>query len=194
MGALDAAMRMVSCRLGSLVAFCVAFIPMTIDAAGQPLREYDVKAAFVFNFLSFVEWPETAFNSPDEPFVIGVMARGNPFEGTLQEILSGERVGQHPCVVRQIERIEEIQACDLLFIARSERHRVDSILEASKGRPILTVADFHGFAERGGMIELRNQDQRVKLHINRRSAAKAGMAIDSQLLRLAHIVGEEVPP
>lgn len=181
-------------RAQPLIAFSLLMGLAVVHGQSQPLREYDVKAAFLFNFLSFVEWPEQSFESPDAPFVIGVFAHENPFGNALEAIVADETVKQHPVQVRYLDRLDEVPACDMVFIARSEQYRVRRVLEATRGRAILTVADMPGFTEEGGMIELRNIDQRVRLKINRQNAFSSGLTINSKLLSLAQVVGEQPVP
>jgi len=156
-------------------------------AAAQPNgpSEYDVKAAFLFNFAKFVEWPADALPA-DGTFVIGV-AGADPFQRALRD-LEGASVAGRRLVVRRWTRLEEAPACQILFISASEEERLPAILQRIGGRPILTVGDADGFAARGVMINFRTREQKIRFEINLASAEAAGLKLSSQLLKLATLV------
>jgi hypothetical protein len=142
-----------------------------------------LKAVFVFNFVQFVDWPNTA-----RP--VGICILGDdPFGRFLDETVRGERLGTRSIEVRRYRELSEVEACDVLFISRSESERIPQIVTALKNRPILTVSDGHDFAKQGGMIQFFNDRNRVRLRINRDAAETADLTISSKLLRVAEIVG-----
>lgn len=148
--------------------------------------EYQVKAVFLFNFAQFVDWPRAA--SPDSaPLVIGILG-DDPFGRVLDGTVRGERLGTRPFAVRRFARVEDIGACDILFISRSEGSRVEPIVATLHDRTILTVSDISGFATRGGMIQFVTDKNRIRLRINVDAARAARLTISSKLLRLAEIV------
>jgi hypothetical protein len=150
--------------------------------------EYQVKAVFLFNFTQFVDWPPEAFPGPDAPFVIGVLGQ-DPFGPQLDEVVRGETVNRRPLVIERYRSVAEIRDCNILFIGSTERGHLDEILAALKGRSILTVSDADPDGQRGVMIRLVNENNRIRLRIDV-SAAKAGnLTISSKLLRPAEIVG-----
>jgi hypothetical protein len=149
--------------------------------------EYHVKAVFLFNFAQFVDWSPEAFPDPDTPLVIGVLG-DDPFGGFLDQTVSDERLGGRPFQVRRYQSVDEIKTCHILFISRSEGDRPEGILASLKNRPVLTVSDADGFAERGGMIRFVTDRNRVRLQINREAAEAAHMTISSKLLRVAEII------
>jgi hypothetical protein len=151
--------------------------------------EHQVKAVFLFNFAQFVDWPARA--TPDSaPVVIGVLG-DDPFGRVLDATVRGEHLGTRPFAVRRFARVEEIGACDILFISQSEGSRVDAILSDLGSRPILTVSDIHGFADRGGMIHFVTDRNHIRLKINVDAARAAHLTISSKLLRLAEIVSTQ---
>ena len=150
--------------------------------------EYRVKAAFLFNFVKFVEWPARAFGSSSSELVIGVLG-SDPFGGTLDQLLTGEVAGGHPIVARRVTTADACRDCHIVFVAPSERGREGAVLTALAGRPILLVSDLDGFAEHGGAIALTNKDNRVRLRINTQAATAAGLILSSKLLSLADVVG-----
>jgi hypothetical protein len=153
----------------------------------QGVSEYQIKAVFLFNFAQFVEYPPAAFPRPETPLVIGVLGE-DPFGPLLDETVRGERINNRPAVVRRFRQVEEIDVCHVLFISRAEMSRLDQIFERLKGRPVLTVGEVDGFAQRGGMIRFVNESNKVRMRINPETAREAGLVISSKLLRPATIV------
>ncbi len=149
--------------------------------------EYQIKAVFLFNFAQFVEWPPQAFPEAQAPLVIGVLGE-DPFGAYLDETVRGEKLNDHLVVVQRYRRAEEIGACHVLFISRSEADRLEPILARLKGRSVLTVGDFDGFARRGGMIRFVRENNKIRLRIGLETAKAANMTISSKLLRPAQIV------
>ena len=166
----------------------VAITLLALEAWPQP-TEYQLKAVFLFNFSQFVDWPPEAFADERAPLVIGVLGE-DPFGAELDAAVLGETVNGRPLAVRRYRRVEEIEQCHILFIARSQRDRLDQILRWIDGRSTLTVGDFEGFARSGGMIRFVPAGTRIRLHINLEAAQAADLAISSKLLRPAQIVGK----
>ena len=153
-----------------------------------PAGEYQVKAAYLFNFGQFVEWPAAAYASPAAPFVIGILG-DDPFGGILDEVVRGESVGGHPLAVRRFRRPEDITDCNILFIARSEALRLGQTLEALRGRHILTVTDVAGPESQAAIIVLLTENNRIRMRINVAEARANDLVISSKLLRPAQVVG-----
>lgn len=151
-----------------------------------PLKEYDVKAAFLYNFVTFTEWPEAAFTDPDGPFVIGVLGV-DPFGPNLDRLIEGEKVGKHPIVVRRFRRIDDARGSNLLFIGASEGSRVSPLLRRLQGTHILTVGEVPGFAEQGGAIGFVTAAS-IRLEINSQVVKAAGINLSSKIMRLARVV------
>jgi len=167
---------------------CVLLLVAGPWLAAQTVRasEYQVKAVFLFNFTQFVEWPAEAFPDSDTPLVICVLGH-DPFGGVLDQTMRDERLGERPFRVRRYQSVDEITICHILFISRSG-DRPEGIVEGLKHRPILTVSEADGFAERGGMIRFVTDRNRIRLQINLESARAAHLTISSKLLRMAEIV------
>ncbi|MDE3165063.1 MAG: YfiR family protein [Acidobacteriota bacterium] len=152
--------------------------------AAQAGSEYELKAAFLYKFASFVEWPREASNPPLCICVLGQ----DPFGPVLDRIVSGKRVNGRPFTVRRLRPGDPAQGCHILFIAASERRRLKEILDSRQGEPVLTVSDIPGFCETGGGINLALQDNRVRLEINPIAVERAGLQASSRLLALARLV------
>jgi len=171
--------------VGLLVAFGAA---AAAEAASPVPREYDVKAALLFNFTRFLEWPDRAFARPDSPVVIGILG-SDPFEGALDELVRNETCAGRPIVVARFSHVYAVRECHLLFIHASERGNLPRITAALRGRPILTVGDFEGFTTGGGMIRLlRDSGNKVQLRINLAAIKAADLVVSAKLLRVAETV------
>lgn len=157
-------------------------------ALASPTPEYQVKAAFLFNFSQFVSWPPQAFSSASAPIVIAVLGE-DPFGADLDSMVSGQHVDGHSLLVRRYRDVSEIDGCHILFIDRSESAELPQILRRLQGRAILTVSDIEGSAESGVMIDLVTQSNHIRMHVNLAAARASGLTVSSQLLRLAQIIG-----
>jgi len=178
------------------IALLVPFLICALPARAQigATSEYQLKAVFLFNFAQFVEWPESAFASPDSPLVIGVIGQ-DPFGPVLDEILAGEKIGTHPLVAARYKRVEDAVSCHILFVSKSEDARLREIVTHLQGRPVLTVGDLENFAQRGGIIRFMPEKNRIRLKVNLDVARAAGLKLSSKLLRPAEIVtGPEGTP
>ena len=158
--------------------------------SASPAAEYQVKAAYLFNFGQFVEWPAQAYDSPNAPFAICVVGE-DPFGKILDEAVAGESLGEHAFVVRRFRNPRDISACHILFIGRNEAARLDETLQVLKGRSVLTVTDIAGAESRGAMIVLVNDRNRIRMRINVAAAKSSNLEISSKLLRPAEVVGNE---
>ena len=143
-----------------------------------------VEAVFLFYFSQFVDWPSGAFADERSPIVIGVLGN-DPFDGSLDQAVAGERVNGRPIVVRRLTNIADATGCQILYISASEGAQLPQILSTLKGRNVLTVSDLGNFMQSGGMIRFELIDQRVRLRINPQAAQAAGLKLSSKLLRAA---------
>lgn len=175
--------------LTALRRIALAFLLCALTCAfASPTPEYQVKAAFLFNFSQFVSWPPQAFRSANAPIIIAVLGE-DPFGADLDAIVSGQRVNGHPLIARRYQDVSEVDGCHILFIDRSESTELPDILRALRGRAILTVSDIEGSAQSGVMIDLVTESHHIRLHVNLAAARSSGLSVSSQLLRLAQIVG-----
>ena len=148
-----------------------------------------MKAAFLYNFSKFVEWPPHAFGRADGPFIIGVLGK-DPFGEALERAVAGKFIQGRPVVIRRWISSKDFIQCHLLFVSNSERDRLPDILNELKGSSVLTVAEMEGFVNRGGMINFLLLEGRVQFEINNRSAQSSRIRISSKLLQLARNVWE----
>jgi hypothetical protein len=159
--------------------------------AQDALSEYQVKAAYLFNFLKFVDWPEDAFADPLAPIVIGVVG-DDPFGNALPQVVIGKTVQGRDLVIRIYRTGEDLRGAHILFISASERKRLPTILSSLRGTSVLTVADTAGFLDAGGMIQFLNENERVRFAINVDATSRAKLKVSSKLLSLAKAVGGNV--
>lgn len=172
---------------------CALFLaPLFARADAQPTpgdaheREYLIKAAFLYNFAKFTAWPDHAFavDSPD----LNVCVLGNDPFGDALDSINGKTIQGRTLKTMHIDDLEQVTQCQLLFIAASEAERLTSVLEDIGSSPVLTVAELPQFVQTGGIIKLKNVDNKVRFEINVEVAARAGLHLSSQLLRLAEAV------
>ena len=178
--------------LRQLALLLLVFAWSSVELRAQVSREYDLKAAFLYNFTAFVTWPEGALPSPEIPFVIGVLGH-DPFGAALDEIVAGEKVGSHALTVRRLEHLDQAADCQILFVSASEARRVPDILKHTANRPVLTVSDLPDFARAGGVVGFSTENNQLRLHINAASARRAGLTVSSKLLRLARVIDADPP-
>jgi hypothetical protein len=149
----------------------------------QP-TEYQIKAAFIFNFAKFVEWPATAFPKASSPMLVGVLGE-NPFHDALEKTIKNKTVDEHPVVIMQYHSAADATNCHILFISSSEKARLPQILRQLKGSSVLTVSEIPGFTETGGMINFVLEGTKIRFQINNDAANGAGLKISSKLLKLS---------
>jgi hypothetical protein len=187
-----AQMRRVALLLGFLLQTA---LPGLWPARAQENRppDYRVKAAFVYNFGKFVDWPATAFASTNAPLVIGVLG-GDPFHGDCERIVANKSINGHPVIVRQISHpvsagqapgYSDLKGCHILFINASESGNLPGILDALKDTSVLTVTDdLDHFAASGVIVNFVMENGSVHFEINDDAARRAGLKISSKLLML----------
>lgn len=152
--------------------------------AAQPRQpgEYDVKAAYVFNFAKFTQWPNAS--GSQDSFSICVMGEDS-FHGALEGIVAGEQLNGKKVAVRHVSTVHEASECRIVFISKSESYRYKLVIGSLASAPVLTVSDLPDFAQDGGMIQLLLQGDRVKFEVNLEAAQKAHLSLSSQLLKVA---------
>ena len=151
-------------------------------ARAAPANEYQIKAAFLFNFAKFVAWPANAFPDANTPLVIGVLGQ-DPFGSYLDDTVRGERVDNRQLVIQRYRSPGEIKNCHVLFISRSEAGRLSQIISSLKYRNLLIVTDADG-GDGGVIIRFVNEGNRIRFKIDAQAAKAANLTISSKLLRL----------
>jgi hypothetical protein len=174
--------------LTTTAACALALGALESQAAMPAAKEYEVKAAFLFNFVQYVEWPQEMFPTPTAPTIIGILG-DDLFGGELDRIVRGETAKGRPITIHRSRQVENLKHCHLLFISKSERGRLAHIFANLAGRRCLTVGETDRFAHTGGIINFRLQGANVRFEINPEAARRSGLTISSKLLRLAIIIG-----
>jgi len=167
--------------------FCIFLLAIVSANTRAQTKEYQIKAAFLYNFVQFIEWPASVFATTNAPFRIGVLG-DNPFKGALEATVQGETVNDHKMVVETAQQVGELKDCQVIFISRSEKDHINEILSQLDSSAVLTVSEVDGFAQRGGIINFYLEGTKVRFEINPAAAQRDGLKIGSQLLSLGKIV------
>jgi hypothetical protein len=160
---------------------------LSIAAAAQTGDEYSVKAAFLFSFSKFVEWPPQAFRNSADPLAICILGK-NPFGDLVQEAVTGKVVQGRSFSVRQVADAQQARLCHIVFVSGSESKRLPAILAELNNTGTLTVGETEGFTAQGGVINFKIEAGSVRFYINAGAAAKQHLQISSKLLNLAEFV------
>jgi YfiR/HmsC-like len=173
-------------NLRKMVACAAALALFTSPAGGtahlEP-TEYGLKSVFLYQFCRFMEWPDSAFSSPNDPLIIGVIGE-DPFGSLLKEAVEGETYHGRPIRIEHYHNPHEIKRCHLLFVSRSGVDEGE-ILPVVAGKSIVTVGETVGFLEKGGMIALTAERNRVRVRVNTATLRTANVNVSSKLLRVA---------
>ena len=178
------ARRLAEWALASLAGLLLVADGRPVLAQSKGASEYQVKAAFLYHFAQFVEWPPEAFREAGAPLMYCLLG-DDSFGGAIELALNGKSVGAHPVRLRRLGRVQEVPGCHVLFVSASEKKNFAAVLEGVKGTPVLTVGDSDHFAEEGGMIGLFLEDNKVRFEINAGAAQQAQLKISARLLALA---------
>jgi hypothetical protein len=155
-------------------------------AAQDALPEADLKAAVLYNFTKYVEWPADAFASADAPLVVGVFG-DESFTTTLRTLLADKTAHKRSFTVRRLNSNADARNCNILFFQAQEARRMGQLYDTIKLLPILTVGESDEFMENGGMVNLFFEDKQVRFEVHPPTAERAKLTVSSRLLRLAKI-------
>ncbi len=169
---------------------CLLGRPQAGQAQEAVSREYQIKAAYLYNFAKFVEWPSRSFTNSQAPLVIGVFGQ-NPFGEELLAIASKHQIDGRSIVIQPVTTMADAAGVHLLFFSAQYDDQVAGALTALKGTGILTVGESDKFAAAGGMINLVREANKVRFEINALAAEQQGLKISAQLLKLARAVRRE---
>jgi hypothetical protein len=166
------------------IAGCVA------SAQPQAPTEYQIKAAFLYNFVKFVGWPAETLSNDRAPIVVGVLGK-DPFGSALDDVILGKAVDGHPIQILRTNSLQDLKACQIAFISSSEAKRLSEILTGLRGSSVLTVGEADHFAQLGGVIQFTLEGNKVRFAINVDAAERARLKVSSKLLSLATVVHDE---
>jgi len=173
-----------------LMALMVCLLWADTHAQSDKPSEYHVKAAFLYNFANFVEWPESAFSDSTAPFIIGIIGK-DPFGDALVQIVKGESVGRHKIEIRHWNSVEEIGHCHILYTMLGARQLLEAIFEKTTGSTVLTVGEAENFAAIGGILGFISDNNRVRFEVNIGAAERANLTISSKLQKVARRIIED---
>lgn len=175
--------------------FTLLIVFLTITSAHAAVEsdsvvssEYLLKAAFLYKFINFVDWPEELFKQ-SEYFNLCILGK-NPF-GDAIFVFDERQVRNRTLKIKLIRSVSEVKDCRILYISPSRKKQIDRIIKKVSTAPVLTVADLKGFAKKGVIINLIRVSNRIRFEINLAYARRAGLRISSKLLRLAVKVYDE---
>jgi hypothetical protein len=169
---------------------CIAALQFNSDLAYSQTQkeiEYRLKAAYLFNFIQFVEWPPEVFENEESPIIIAVLGI-DPFGKILDETIQNEKIGNHPIVIKRFRYFSQLEFCHVLYISYSERGSIRSILNRIKDSSILTVSDINDFGSYGGNISFYLEENKLRFAINLQTLDQADLKVSSKLLRLAKVI------
>lgn len=169
-----------------LAAVVLACVPATAWTEAAASKEFQIKAAFLFNFTQFVEWPAGAFADGDAPIRIGILG-DDPFGTALDDTIRDEKVQNRRLAVKRARRIGDLADCQLVYISESEKEHLRLILAETTNRAVLTVSDIEGFAGQGGAIRFYLAGKKVRFEINPGVAQQHSLKVSAQLLNLGKI-------
>jgi hypothetical protein len=176
LGALLARSHLVLLLAASLL--CLA--PAKVLCAPRVANEYDLKAAFVFNLVKFIEWPAAKFSAENSPLIIGVI--GDEALDHFTRAFQEKSINQHKLLVRRLDPATNAPECHVLFISRTEQQRASEMAKAGCHAQALTVGETDQFLELGGMIGFRLESDELRLEINDRCVHEAGLQITASAL------------
>ena len=180
-------------RLRFLVLLMTACVWASPSGAGDNsslVSEYQVKAAFLYNFAKFIEWPAEAFSSGNAPIQL-CLAGEDPFGPLLEQTIQGKAAQGREMRIKRLKENEDLRACHILFVGPAEDKRLAQIMDRLNGASVLTVGETHNFTRLGGVITLGLEQNKVRFEVNLQSAERARLKVSSKLLTLARVVRSE---
>jgi hypothetical protein len=172
--------------LVALLGLLVLTRPAFCEDKPSVSRAYQIKAAYLYNFTKFVEWPPQRFPDLSDPIVIGVLGwNGNPFGDELSNLVRGRKVSGRLVVVKNVKTPEEAGAVHVLFVSTGLEQRWAKEVQSARSAGVLTVGESEPFFAAGGIITFVLKEDKVLFEINLDASEKAGLKLSAQLLKLA---------
>jgi hypothetical protein len=181
--------------LATIVPMAVASLTTLApgSAAGQTSegvinREYPLKAAYLYNFANYIEWPASAFPSDTSPFTIGVLG-SDPFGTILDEVAATKKVHDRRIVIARFANAGQVKPCQILFIASSVSRSQRADAQARLANlPVLVICDSGAEQSPGEVIHFITENNRIRFTVNARLAKQSDLRISSKILALAKTV------
>jgi hypothetical protein len=171
----------------SLLAIATCLLVPVNAFSLEEATEYEIKAAYLYNFAKFIEWPATAFPQPNTPMRLCIFDDG-AVELSVTQTLKQKVVSGHPVVVSHVVTAEEGRSCHILFITSTHNRQIELLLGQLSQTSVLTVGEVHGFIQKGGIINFVSENGHVRFEVNDKAADQGGLHISSRLLTVAKLV------
>lgn len=175
--------------LRAALALCVLW-PLVVSAGGQAAPDVSLKAAFLYNFAKFAEWPALPSGAPIAVCIVG----DDEIAASFVQTVRGHTINGHTLELRRPQESTSWRTCHLLFLGSAETRRSLAGLTGVRRLPVLTVGDDRGFAQAGGIIELYVEAGRIRFAINVDAAERSGVRLSSRLLGLARVIRDGDAP
>jgi hypothetical protein len=172
-------------RFFGLVTALVAVLALTCRA-DAPSLEYQVKAAFLYNFTQFVTWPKESFSGDSAPFVVAVIGN-DPFSGALEQAMENKTVHERPIVIKHFASVDDLGSCQILFVPAAEDDSLSKIMTKLGTSAVLTVGESESILTSGGGIRLYPDGNKIRFEISPGSTDRAGLKVSAKLMKLAHV-------
>lgn len=173
--------------VAAITIACTLLAISGLHAQGSRPTDFQVKAAYLFNFGRFVEWPTRIAATWGDAFTVCVLGQ-DPFGPALDAALAGETIGGKRVIAKRISAPHDSGNCQILFLNSAKSEALDRVIEAGDKNSVLTVSDMPQFLERGGMIQFVLEGNRVRFEVNLAAAQHAGLTLSSELLKVATAV------
>jgi hypothetical protein len=177
----------------ALALFIAVAGAIPICAQENPSIEYQVKAAFLYNFVKFVEWPPDVFEDGKIPITLCVFGY-DPFGSALDEVIAGKTLNSRSVVVQRINKLPDLKACQLVFVSGREDKHLPEILNNLEGVSTLVVGEGENFAKHRGGIQFFFENKQLRFAVNVDAIQRTRLRVSSKLLALARIVHDEGHP
>lgn len=169
------------------IALCIGFFAPLFgpqSAKAQAIGEYQVKAAYLYSFAKFIDWPPGTFTNATDPIRLCILS-DRPFEAQLIQIAGNKQIAGHPVLVTLIQDGKQSRNCQELFISSSQSQEIPKIIDDLRGTSVLTVGETNDFVEQGGIINFIVLGDHVQFQVNQKAATQARLHMSSQLLSVA---------
>jgi hypothetical protein len=170
----------------TIVVLLLTLTLSTPSRAAATAREYEIKAAFIFNFMEFITWPPDAFIAKDAPFVVAVVG-DDPFGGALEQAMAGKTVDGRQIVVRHFPSADQMEPCQVLFVPTGDDDALPAIMAKLASAPVLTVGESDRFMAAGGGIRFFLEDNKMRFEIDPAATDAARLKVSAKLMKLARI-------
>ncbi len=172
-------------RVALAIGFSIFGLYCVSNAQGEEANEYQVKAAYLYNFAKLAAWPKQSLPDGASALVMCVFGGDDEFVGVLGEAVAGRTIAAHPLVVRRVSAQDELKSCHLVFFRASERSRTPAAIASLQGADVLLVGEDKSFLRQGGMINLVLEKGKIHFEINQDSLDRANIHFSAKILLLA---------